>query len=236
MTRPLLSVRGVTAGYSGVPALRDFDLELAAGEVVALLGPNGAGKTTALLTAVGLLEPSAGTVSAFGRPLDRRVERNARRGLVLVPDTRGVFHRLTVAENLALARGRGERLDHVLELFPPLAGLMTRRCGLLSGGEQQMLAIAKALVRRPRVLLVDEMSMGLAPIAVQNLLPTIRRLADESGVGVVLVEQYVDLALSVADRAIVVHHGRIALTGSAADLRSRRQAVTDAYFGAVPPV
>jgi branched-chain amino acid transport system ATP-binding protein len=229
---PVLSLRGVTAGYAGVPAIRDVDLDLAAGEVVALLGPNGAGKTTALLTAVGLLTPIAGSVTAFGRPLDRRVERNARRGLILVPDTRGVFHGLTVGENLALARRRGAGIDDVLELFPPLAGLTSCRCGLLSGGEQQMLAIAKALVGRPRVLLVDELSMGLAPIAVQALLPAIRALADRFGVGVVLVEQHLDLALSIADRAIVVHHGRTALTGSAAELRSRRQAVADAYFGA----
>ena len=229
---PILSLRGITAGYAGVPAVRDLDLDLAEGEVLALLGPNGAGKTTALLTAVGLVQPLAGTVTAFGRPLHRRVERNARRGLVLVPDTRGVFHGLTVAENLGLARRRGSRLDDVLELFPALTGLMPRRCGLLSGGEQQMLAIAKALVSGPRVLLVDEMSMGLAPVAVQSLLPAIRGLADRLGVGVVLVEQHIDLALSIADRGLVLHHGRTALAGPAADLRTRRDRVAAAYFGA----
>jgi branched-chain amino acid transport system ATP-binding protein len=228
----VLRLRAVTAGYAGIPAVRDLDLDLAEGEVLALLGPNGAGKTTTLLTAAGVIRPVRGTVEAFGRPLHRRLERNARAGLILVPDTRAVFHSLTVRENLALARRGG--LEQVLELFPALAGLMSRRCGLLSGGEQQMLAIAKALVGRPRVLLVDEMSMGLAPVAVQALLPSVRALADRFGVGVVLVEQHIDLALSIADRAVVLHHGRVALAGPAADLRADRHAVAEAYFGTAP--
>jgi branched-chain amino acid transport system ATP-binding protein len=225
----VLSLRGITAGYAGVPAVRGLDLTLAPGEILALLGPNGAGKTTTLLTAAGAIQPMRGTVTAFGRPLHRRLERNARAGLILVPDTRGVFHALTVRENLTLRRRSGT--GRALELFPALEALMGRRCGLLSGGEQQMLAIAKALVCEPRVLLIDEMSMGLAPIAVQALLPAIRSLADRYGVGVVLVEQHIDLALSIADRAIVLHHGRVALTGPAADLRADRHAVTEAYFG-----
>jgi branched-chain amino acid transport system ATP-binding protein len=227
----VLSLRKVTAGYAGVPALRKLDLALAEGEIVALLGPNGAGKTTTLLTAAGVIAPMAGSIAAFGRPLSRRLERNARAGLALVPDTRGVFHGLTVRQNLALPRRWRAGLPAALELFPALDGLMGRRCGLLSGGEQQMLAIAKALVARPKVLLVDEMSMGLAPIAVRALLPAIRALADRFGVGVVLVEQHIDLALSIADRAIVLHHGHVALAGAAADLRADRHAVAEAYFG-----
>ncbi|MEU8242287.1 ABC transporter ATP-binding protein [Actinoplanes missouriensis] len=225
----LLNLTAVTAGYAGIPAVRDLDLSVAPGEIVAMLGPNGAGKTTTLLTAAGVITPMAGAVTAFGRPLRKRLEQNARAGLVLVPDTRGVFHTLSVRDNLALARGS---LDEALNLFPALNGLMSRRCGQLSGGEQQMLAIAKALVLRPRVLLIDEMSMGLAPVAVQALLPSIRALADRLGAGVLLVEQHIDLALSIADRAVVLHHGRVVLTGKAADLRADRHAVADAYFGA----
>jgi branched-chain amino acid transport system ATP-binding protein len=224
-----LRLHGITAGYAGVPAVRDLDLAVEPGEILALLGPNGAGKTTTLLTAAGAIPPMRGTVTAFGRPLHRRLERNARAGLILVPDTRGVFHSLTVRENLTLRRRGG--LDRVLELFPALDGLMGRRCGLLSGGEQQMLAIAKALVCEPRVLLIDELSMGLAPIAVRALLPAVRSLADRHDVGVVLVEQHIDLALSIADRAIVLHHGRLTLSGPAAALRADRQAVAQAYFG-----
>ena len=229
----VLSLRGVTAGYAGIPAVRDLDLDLAEGEILALLGPNGAGKTTTLLTAAGVVRPMRGTVAAFGRPLHRRLERNARAGLVVVPDNRGVFHSLTVRENLALVPGWRDGLDRVLELFPILGAMMSRRCGLLSGGEQQMLAIAKALVCRPRILLVDEMSMGLAPVAVQALLPAVRVLADRFGVGVVLVEQHIDLALSIADRATVLHHGRVVLTGPAVALRADRKAVADAYFGGI---
>jgi branched-chain amino acid transport system ATP-binding protein len=230
----VLSLRGVTAGYAGVPAVRDLNLDLAAGEVLAVLGPNGAGKTTTLLTAMGLIAPIAGTVSAFGHPIRTRVEDNVRRGLVLVPDTRGVFHGLTVKENLTLGRRHGVDNARVLALFPKLEALMDKRCGLLSGGEQQMLAIAKALVTQPRVLLIDEMSMGLSPIAVQALLPTIRALADDLNVGVVLVEQHIDMALSIADRAVVLHHGRTVLAGPAAELRAQRRTVAAAYFGARP--
>ncbi|MFD1825213.1 MULTISPECIES: ABC transporter ATP-binding protein [Mumia] len=227
-----LELKGVTAGYGHAAAVRDLDLSVKAGEVVALLGPNGAGKTTVLLTAVGLLTPTAGEVRAFGRPLSRKVEKSAREGVVLVPDSRAIFHDLTVRENLSLARRhRARDLDTVLDRLPRLAPLVNRRVGLLSGGEQQMLALAKALLARPRVLLVDELSLGLAPLAVQELLPIVRALADESWVAVLLVEQHVDLALSVADRAVVLHHGRVALSGSAAELRADRDAVRKAYFG-----
>jgi branched-chain amino acid transport system ATP-binding protein len=230
-----LRLSAVTAGYAGVPAVRDLDLHVAEGEILAVLGPNGAGKSTALLTAAGVIRPMSGTVTAFGRPLHRRLERNARAGLVLVPDTRGVFHSLSVRENLVLARRGRSGLDAALLLFPALNALMPRRCGQLSGGEQQMLAIAKALAGRPRILLIDEMSMGLAPIAVQTLLPSIRSLADRLGVGIVLVEQHIDLALSIADRAMVLHHGRVVLSGPAADLRGDRHTVAEAYFGTPAP-
>jgi branched-chain amino acid transport system ATP-binding protein len=226
----VLELRGLTAGYGGVAAVRDLDLALAPGEVVALLGPNGAGKTTTLLAACGLVPALAGSAHFAGQPLNRRVEQNARAGLVLVPDNRGVFHSLSVQDNLRLA-AKGGAVDTVLDLFPELRRLLGQRCGLLSGGEQQMLALAKAMLAGPRVLLIDEMSLGLAPLAVRRLLPTIRGLADRLGVGVVLVEQHIDLALSIADRALVRHHGRVALTGPAAELRANPRVVERAYFG-----
>jgi branched-chain amino acid transport system ATP-binding protein len=225
----LLELRGLTAGYGGVAAVRDLDLTVAAGEVVALLGPNGAGKTTTLLAACGQVRALAGFALFDGRPVDRRVERNARGGLALVPDNRGVFHSLSVQDNLRLAAGR-RAVGAVLDLFPELRGVLGRRCGLLSGGQQQMLALAKAMLGGPRLLLIDEMSLGLAPLVVKRLLPTIRSLADQ-GVGVLLVEQHIDLALSVADRALVLHHGRVAATGAAAELRADPGAVEQAYFG-----
>jgi branched-chain amino acid transport system ATP-binding protein len=226
----VLELRGLSAGYGGVPAVRDLDLTVATGEVVALLGPNGAGKTTTLLAACGLLPLLAGSAYFAGQPLNRRVEQNARAGLALVPDNRGVFHSLSVQDNLRLA-AKGGAVDEVMDLFPGLRGLLRRRCGLLSGGEQQQLALAKAMLTGPRVLLIDEMSLGLAPVVVQRMLPTIRGLADGLGVGVVLVEQHIDLALSIADRALVLHHGRVALTGTAAELRANPGVVEQAYFG-----
>ncbi|MET1038163.1 MAG: ATP-binding cassette domain-containing protein [Aeromicrobium sp.] len=225
-----LQLEGVSAGYHGVLAIRDVSLAVEAGSILAILGPNGAGKSTTLLATVGAIRRAEGRVSAFGKPLSRRIEDNARAGVTLVPDDRGVFHRLTVAENLRLAR-HPDRLEAVLADFPKLRSLWSRRCGLLSGGEQQMLAIAKALLSEPRVLLVDELSLGLSPRAAQELMPILRRQADERGLAIVLVEQHVDLALSIADRAAVMHHGRVALVDDAATLREDRGRIEDAYFG-----
>ncbi|KAA1397816.1 ABC transporter ATP-binding protein [Aeromicrobium ginsengisoli] len=236
-TEPVLTLAGLTVGYGGVPAVRDLDLSVRPGEIMALLGPNGAGKTTTLLAAVGALPAIAGTVQALGAPLDKRVERNARRGVTLVPDNRGVFHKLTVADNLRIARRKGGTdLADVFEYFPKLKGMQGQRCGNLSGGEQQMLALAKALLPSPKVLLIDELSMGLSPIAVKDLLPRLRLIADEQRMAVVLVEQHIDLALAIADSAMVLHHGRVALSGSAELLRSQRANVEAAYFGRVADV
>lgn len=229
---PALSIEGLTVGYGGVPAVRDLHAHVRPGEILALLGPNGAGKTTTLLASVGALPIISGTITALGETLDRRVERNARRGVVLVPDSRGVFHRLSVEDNLRLARRRNSpALDDVLDYFPKLRTMRARRCGTLSGGEQQMLALAKALLCAPKILLIDELSLGLSPIAVQDLLPRLREIADDQQMAVVLVEQHIDLALSIADSAVVLHHGRAALSGSAAELRERRDTVEAAYFG-----
>lgn len=225
-----LEILGLTAGYRGVPAVRDLALRVPRGGILALLGPNGAGKTTALRATAGLLPVLGGTVRVLGSPVTGRVSRATRSGLCLIPDNRGVFHRLTVAENLRLARspdGFGPALDR----FPQLRGLLDRRCGALSGGEQQLLAIAKTLLLRPRVLLIDEMSTGLSPVAVQRTLPILRRLADTEGTAIVLVEQHIDQALAVADEAVVLHHGRVVLAGRAADLRTDRDRIQRAYFG-----
>ncbi|CUU58056.1 branched-chain amino acid transport system ATP-binding protein [Parafrankia irregularis] len=227
---PALVIENLIAGYRGVPAIRGVNLRVDPGNILALLGPNGAGKTTTLLAAAGLLTPLSGTVTALGAPVSGRVERTARAGVSLIPDDRGLFHRLTVTENLRLAGGRDE-LDQALERFPQLRPLLRRRCGLLSGGEQQSLAIARTLMRKPRVLLIDELSMGLSPIAIQAILPTLRQLADETNLAIVLVEQHIDQALSIADSAVVLHHGSVALSGPAAALREDRQQIQRAYFG-----
>ena len=232
---PVLRVEALTAGYNRVPAVRDLSFDLGPGEVVALLGPNGAGKTTSLLAMVGLVPLMSGSVTALGAGVDpKRPHKLARRGVLLVPDDRGVFYGLTVRDHFRLARRKSDpaREAAVLDRFPALKGLMGRRVGLCSGGEQQMLTIAKALLGEPRVLMIDEMSLGLAPKIVQEMLPSIRDLAKEEGIGVVLVEQHIELALSVADRGIILNHGRPVLAGAARDLLDRRDQVEAAYFGA----
>lgn len=229
---PALALRSITVGYSGVPAVRDLSLVVHPGEILALLGPNGAGKTTTLLAAVGALKLLSGDVTVLGEPVDTRVERNSRRGLALVPDNRGVFYKLTVAENLELSKRKGgPAVETVFDHFPKLQGMLRQRCGSLSGGEQQMLALGKVMLQQPRVLLIDELSMGLSPIAVQEILPRLRMIADEQQMAIVLVEQHIDLALAIADSAIVLHHGRLAMSGPAAQLRNDRQSVEEAYFG-----
>ena len=179
----LLDLVGLHAGYDGVTVVRDLDLHVDAGEVVALLGPNGAGKTTTLLTVSGLLAPISGTIDVLRRPPStRRPQEVARRGLAHVPEHRALFADLTVRENLRLGRRHGpDDVAAVVESFPALAPLLDRKAGLLSGGEQQMLALGRALIGRPRLLLVDEMSLGLAPIVVERLLPVIRDAADGTG-------------------------------------------------------
>ncbi|WP_448628191.1 ABC transporter ATP-binding protein [Geodermatophilus sp. URMC 64] len=232
---PVLSVQGLTAGYNRVPAIRDLSFDLTPGEVVAMLGPNGAGKTTSLLAMVGLVPLMSGSVTALGTAVDaKRPHKLARRGVLLVPDDRGVFYGLTVRDHFRLAARKADpgREEAVLDRFPALRGLLGRKVGLCSGGEQQMLTIAKALLGRPKVLMIDEMSLGLAPKIVQEMLPSIRDLAKEEGIGVVLVEQHIELALSVADRGIILNHGRVVLQGGARDLLARREQVEAAYFGA----
>ena len=234
MSDVVLRLAGVSAGYSGVPVVRGLDLEVARGEVLALLGPNGAGKTTTLLTISGILPVLEGTVDVLGTRLNKqKPHRIAALGVAHVPEGRALFGSLTVRENLRLASPRRDRtaLDTVLELFPALESLLDRRAGVLSGGEQQMLVTARGLVSRPALLMIDEMSLGLAPIVVRRLLPVVRRIADESGCAVVLVEQHVDLALGIADRAHVLAHGRTMTTGAAADLARDRTLLESSYLG-----
>jgi branched-chain amino acid transport system ATP-binding protein len=227
-----LEVEQLVAGYRGTPVAAGLDLTVRPGEIVGLFGANGAGKTTSLNAMVGILAAESGSVSIDGVRLERVDPRSAANaGLVLVPEDRCLFMQLTVLENLKVPSRRGGRtVDGVLGHFPLLRRLLRRRAGLLSGGEQQMLAIARGLMTDPSVLLIDELSLGLAPIIVERLLGSLRRLADE-GLGVLLVEQQVHLALDNVDRGYVLRHGTVALEGSAAELRDQLATLSEAYLG-----
>jgi branched-chain amino acid transport system ATP-binding protein len=228
-----LEIERLSAGYFGNPVIRDVSITVASGEVVALLGPNGAGKTTTLETIAGLHRPMAGTITLLGQSAaGRPTHRLARDGVALVPEGRGLFFGLTVREHLRLARSKnGVGQSELLDMLPELEKCLDRKAGLLSGGEQQMLAVGRALVSRPKILLVDEMSLGLAPVIVERLLPLLRRIADELGTAVLFVEQHVALALEIADRAYVLTHGRIVLDGPAAELRADPQLIAASYLG-----
>lgn len=230
-----LTVESLVAGYAGVPAVRGVSFSVELGEVLAILGPNGSGKSTTLLAIAGKVSPLSGKVMSFDANLTGlRVEQVAQRGVSLVPDSRGLFFGLTVREHVKLARKRRSSeadVGRVLEQFPVLGTMMNRRAGQMSGGEQQMLALAKALIPGPKVLLIDEMSLGLAPIVVRTLLPIVRELVREGRMAVVLVEQHIGLALEAADNALVLKHGDVRLRGDAETLRRSSAEVQAAYLG-----
>jgi len=233
----LLEVSGLAVAYGGINAVKGIDLAVARGELVTLIGANGAGKTTTLKALAGLLAPAGGRVTYEGADITG-VPAHALvgRGLALVPEGRGVFPRLTIEENLLMGAysrrdtaGIRDDVDRGYALFPRLRERRTQLAGTLSGGEQQMLAIARALMSRPRLLLLDEPSMGLAPIMVQKIFETIRRVSAE-GTTLLLVEQNAKVALEISDRGYVMESGRIVLSGPARDLLGNEQ-VRHAYLG-----
>jgi branched-chain amino acid transport system ATP-binding protein len=227
-----LEIDGLTAGDGAAPVLRDLTLTVSRGEVVALMGANGAGKTTTLRAISGLVKPVSGTIALAGRDLAAlSPTARVRAGVVHVPQDRGIFYGLTVGEHFRLDGHGEDRHEAAFEHFPALRDLRHRRAGLLSGGEQQMLAIARALVRRPKLLLLDELSLGLAPIIVERLLPVVRAAADDEQTAVLLVEQHVHLALEIADRGYVLSHGELVLTDSAERLRGDSSLLAASYLG-----
>ena len=233
---PLLEVSNLVAGYGGIVAIKGISLHVAEHEIVTLIGSNGAGKSTTLRTISGLVRPRSGSVRFRGVPIERkRPHEIAALGIAHVPEGRGIFARLTVAENLLMGayrrRDREVANDQamVLELFPRLAERLSQPAGTLSGGEQQMLALGRALMARPTLMLLDEPSMGLSPILVETIFRTIREIRDR-GATILLVEQNAALALEVADRGYVIESGTIALEGTGASL-SRDDNVRKAYLG-----
>jgi branched-chain amino acid transport system ATP-binding protein len=233
---PLLELRGVEARYGGLQALHGIDLSVGQGEVVAVLGANGAGKTTTLRAISGTVRTSGELLFSGGR-LPRRPEAVARAGVAHVPEGRGTFTELTVEENLRLgAYVRRDRAgvkadqERVLERFPILAERRRQAAGSLSGGEQQQLALARALMQRPRLLLLDEPSLGLAPMLVAELFRVIGELNQEEGLSVLVVEQNATLALSASSRAYVLEVGRVAVAGTSDELR-RNESVRRSYLG-----
>jgi branched-chain amino acid transport system ATP-binding protein len=233
----LLSVENLKVAYGGIHALKGIDLVIAPGELVTLIGSNGAGKTTTLKALAGLLQPVAGKINYDGKSmLDCAAHQRVRDGMALVPEGRGIFSRLSVAENLQMgAYTRHDSaqiaadLDHKYALFPRLAERRAQQAGTLSGGEQQMVAIARALMSRPKLLMLDEPSMGLAPLMVAKIFETIREISAQ-GVSILLVEQNARLALQVAHRGYVMESGLITLSGAAGDLLGSDE-VRRAYLG-----
>jgi branched-chain amino acid transport system ATP-binding protein len=228
----MLEVEAIDTHYGLGHILHGLSLAIGEGEVVALLGRNGAGKTTTLRSITGLTPPSRGAIRYKGRDIaGLEPHRISRTGIALVPETRGIFSYLTARENLAIARRAGSRwqMDDVLGRFPALRARLDSKGRSLSGGEQQMLAIARALLTGPDLLLLDEPSQGLAPLVVDAVMSTIRELKQER-VSMLLVEQNAEMALALADRVYVIDHGAIVFEGTPARLRADRQ-VTATYLG-----
>jgi branched-chain amino acid transport system ATP-binding protein len=231
---PLLHVRGVAAGYEGIEVIRDVNLTVGFGEVVAVIGANGAGKTTTLRAISGVIRPTRGSIEFDGQEISRKpAEQIVRLGLLHVPQGRGLFPKLSVEETLKLSSYSGnqeDNLERAFEVFPRLKQRRLQLVGTLSGGEQQMVAMARALLVKPRLLMIDEMSQGLAPTVVQMLFRSIDTFRQQ-GIAVLLVEQFVDSALSVADRAYIFEQGSVAHEASAARLRRDESLIASAYLG-----
>lgn len=239
MSGALLEVESISAAYGHIQALHEVSLSVPEGEIVALLGANGAGKSTTLNVISRLIKPTGGSVHFDGHPIHtRRTDEIVRRGIVQVPEGREIFRDMTVRENLEMgAYQRRDRpgvrtdLDQMCDIFPRLRERIGQKAATLSGGEQQMLATARAMMSRPRMILLDEPSMGLAPLIVEQIFEIVRRLNREQGMTILLVEQNVKLALSVSSYAYILENGEISLKGKAADLMAD-DGVRRAYLGA----
>ncbi|MDR0355897.1 MAG: ABC transporter ATP-binding protein [Deltaproteobacteria bacterium] len=234
----MLELQGVHTAYGSIEALKGVDLHINQGEIIALLGANGAGKTTTLCSITGLTPPKAGRVIFEGEDIrGARTESLVKKGLIMVPEGRRIFPGLTVLENLKMGayisddqKSVKDDLEHIFNLFPILATRSKQSGGTLSGGEQQMLAISRSLMGRPRMLLLDEPSLGLAPIIIKNIFETIEAINKESGVTILLVEQNAHLALQLAHRAYIMTTGVITLSGTASELLND-ESVKQAYLG-----
>ena len=226
---PVVEAKNLTAGYGDKAIVRGMDLSIERGEVVALLGPNGSGKTTALLSLVGELPPLGGEVLWQGAVVRTPLHKRAQAGLAFVPEERSVLFGLSVLDNLRLGRGR---IEDAFAIFPELEQMRHRRAGLLSGGEQQMLSLARALASKPQALLVDELSLGLAPIVVSRLLEAIALAATQDGVAVLLVEQQARRAMQVAHRWYLLRQGVVIDSGTGA---GGAHVLEEAYFSVVAP-
>jgi len=225
--KALMEARPLSVGYGTAMAVRDLDLFVNPGEVVALVGPNGAGKSTVLKTLAGELRPAAGEVWWDGQPAEGRMHQRARQGLGYVTEERSIFTRLTARQNLAI--GRRCDPDRAISLFPELKALLSRRGGLLSGGEQQMLTLGRVLSMPIRMLMADELSLGLAPQTVERLLTALRAAADD-GLAVLVVEQQVHRILKVADRVYLMRRGEVEFEGSVEEARRRIDDITELYM------
>ncbi|HEX2518134.1 MAG TPA: ABC transporter ATP-binding protein [Castellaniella sp.] len=239
MSEPFLSVESISASYGNIAALHEVSLNVPRGEIVALLGANGAGKSTTLNVISGLVRATHGTVRLEGKPIHRlAADHIVQQGIIQVPEGREIFRDMSVRENLEMgAYTRKDRaavardLDAMCDIFPRLRERIAQKAATLSGGEQQMLATARAMMARPRMILMDEPSMGLAPLVVEQIFNTVRTLNREQGITILLVEQNAKLALSVSSHAYILENGELALQGPSADLISD-EAVQRAYLGA----
>ena len=234
----MLEVEGLRAGYGPIVVLRGVDLAIGDGEIVAMIGPNGAGKSTTLAAIAGMI-PRQGEIRLDGEPLPSTAEQVVKKGVALVPQGRRVFWRMTVEENLFMGaypngvtwKSFSRRVEPVYQIFPRLQERRTQMAGSLSGGEQQMLVIGRALLAEPRVILIDELSLGLAPLMVETLLETIVRFNHELGTACLLVEQAAAAALEIASSAYLLRRGEVVYRGPAARLRHDVDALHGAYFG-----